>query len=241
VDAKGGRETKGSQSTESRRPAEPAAAAPAEPGVDPALARALIDRVRKRDRSFFFLLSVIAIGSLLSAATFGLLLYLNWESIRLNREAVDVARQGTQRQLRAYVSAEDFKCGGCGDNAGADEVFVKIANAGRTPAFNVYARIGWSADARCGTAGSGFTYTYAQARYFQSFRTLAKDVRDTTTFDLNRDAVQQARTSNTRLCVYGTVNYATAFSDLGERETRFCYWYSRGSQRAACEDQNDQN
>jgi len=31
------------------------------------------------------------------------------------------------------------------------------------------------------------------------------------------------------------------FQDLGERETRFCYWYTRGSERIACEEQNDQN
>jgi len=205
------------------------------------LARAIVERIRKRDRSMVFLTTVIALGGLVSAAIFGLLLYVMWEGLKLNRQAVDVAREGTQRQLRAYTSVEDFRCGGCGDNAGQDEVFLKIANAGQTPAFNVYARIGWSADARCGTVGSGFQYAYTQARYFQSFRTLAKEGRDITTFDVNRDAIQQARTANSKLCVYGTVNYTTAFPDLGERETRFCYWYSRGSQRAACDDQNDQN
>ena len=213
------------------------------------LARALIERLKKRDRAMVFLITVIAIGGLVSAVIFGLLLYqmqidaeLARQGIRLNREAVEIARANTQNQLRAYASILEFRCGACGDNAGPDEVFLKVANDGQTPAINVVSNIGWNAgDERCGTAGSGFAYAYTQARYFKTFRTLGRGVQDLTTFEVDREAVPKAKSENKRLCVFGSVNYATIFKDLGERETRFCYWYSRGSERAPCEDRNDQN
>jgi len=186
--------------------------------------------------------ALIAIGGLVATAVFGLLLYQMYLSLRLNREALDLARESTQRQLRAYVGVQDFKCGGCGDNAGVDEVFIRVSNDGLTPAMNTFARIGWNVgDAGCGASDSSFSYNYSQARYLKSFRTLPKDAKDATAFDPNREVIQQARTSGGRLCVYGTVNYKTIFNDLGERETRFCFWYTRGSERVLCEDHNDQN
>jgi len=207
------------------------------------------DRAKTGNRAMTFLIALIAIGGAISAVIFALLLRemqvaaeLNRQGIRLNQEALDVARDTAQRQLRAYTSILEFKCGACGDNAGPDEVFVKAGNDGQTPALNVYSSIGWNAsDPACGAIGSGFVYTYSQARYFKTLRTFGKDARDVAGFDLNREVVQQARATNRRLCVYGTVNYATVFQDLGERETRFCYWYTRGSERIPCEEQNDQN
>ncbi|MFL4982392.1 MAG: hypothetical protein ACJ8EN_02310 [Xanthobacteraceae bacterium] len=207
------------------------------------------DRAKTGNRAMTFLIAMIAIGGAISAVIFALLLRemqvaaeLNRQGIRLNQEALDVARDTAQRQLRAYASILEFKCGACGDNAGPDEVFVKAGNDGQTPALNVYSSIGWNAgDPACGAIGSGFVYTYSQARYFKTLRMFGKDARDVASFDLNREVVQQARATNRRLCVYGTVNYATVFQDLGERETRFCYWYTRGSERIACEEQNDQN
>ncbi|MFL5000399.1 MAG: hypothetical protein ACJ8DY_08450 [Xanthobacteraceae bacterium] len=207
------------------------------------------DRAKTGNRAMTFLIAMIAIGGAISAVIFALLLRemqvaaeLNRQGIRLNQEALDVARDSAQRQLRAYASILEFKCGACGDNAGPDEVFVKAGNDGQTPALNVYSSIGWNAgDPACGAIGSGFVYTYSQARYFKTLRMFGKDARDVASFDLNREVVQQARATNRRLCVYGTVNYATVFQDLGERETRFCYWYTRGSERIACEEQNDQN
>jgi len=207
------------------------------------------DRAKTGNRAMTFLIAVIAVGGAISAVIFALLLRemqvaaeLNRQGIRLNQEALDVARDSAQRQLRAYASILEFKCGACGDNAGPDEVFVKAGNDGQTPALNVYSSIGWNAgDPACGAIGSGFVYTYSQARYFKTLRIFGKDARDVASFDLNREVVQQARATNRRLCVYGTVNYATVFQDLGERETRFCYWYTRGSERIACEEQNDQN
>ncbi|MFL5068310.1 MAG: hypothetical protein ACJ8D9_01850 [Xanthobacteraceae bacterium] len=207
------------------------------------------DRAKTGNRAMTFLIAMIAIGGAISAVIFALLLRemqvaaeLNRQGIRLNQEALDVARDSAQRQLRAYASIFEFKCGACGDNAGPDEVFVKAGNDGQTPALNVYSSIGWNAgDPACGAIGSGFVYTYSQARYFKTLRMFGKDARDVASFDLNREVVQQARATNRRLCVYGTVNYATVFQDLGERETRFCYWYTRGSERIACEEQNDQN
>ena len=207
------------------------------------------DRAKTGNRAMTFLIAVIAVGGAISAVIFALLLRemqvaaeLNRQGIRLNQEALDVARDSAQRQLRAYASILEFKCGACGDNAGPDEVFVKAGNDGQTPALNVYSSIGWNAgDPACGAIGSGFVYTYSQARYFKILRIFGKDARDVASFDLNREVVQQARATNRRLCVYGTVNYATVFQDLGERETRFCYWYTRGSERIACEEQNDQN
>ncbi|MFL6951638.1 MAG: hypothetical protein ACJ8FU_25880 [Xanthobacteraceae bacterium] len=207
------------------------------------------DRAKTGNRAMSFLIAMIAIGGAISAVIFALLLRemqvaaeLNRQGIRLNQEALDVARDSAQRQLRAYASILEFKCGACGDNAGPDEVFVKAGNDGQTPALNVYSSIGWNAgDPACGAIGSGFVYTYSQARYFKTLRMFGKDARDVASFDLNREVVQQARATNRRLCVYGTVNYATVFQDLGERETRFCYWYTRGSERIACEEQNDQN
>ncbi|MFL5059944.1 MAG: hypothetical protein ACJ8DQ_07660 [Xanthobacteraceae bacterium] len=207
------------------------------------------DRAKTGNRAMSFLIAMIAIGGAISAVIFALLLRemqvaaeLNRQGIRLNQEALDVARDTAQRQLRAYASILEFKCGACGDNAGPDEVFVKAGNDGQTPALNVYSSIGWNAgDPACGAIGSGFVYTYSQARYFKTLRMFGKDARDVASFDLNREVVQQARATNRRLCVYGTVNYATVFQDLGERETRFCYWYTRGSERIACEEQNDQN
>jgi type II secretory pathway pseudopilin PulG len=219
----------------------------AEPAPVPAPTRH--ERAARGNRAMTFLLAVIAIVGTISAVIFALLLRemqtaaeLNRQGIRLNQEALDVARDSAQRQLRAYASILEFKCGACGDNAGPDEVFVKAGNDGQTPALNVYSSIGWNAgDPACGAIGGGFAYTYSQARYFKSLRTFGKDARDLATFDLNREVVQQARATNRRLCVYGTVNYATVFNDLGERETRFCYWYSRGSERTPCEEQNDHN
>ncbi|MFL5047060.1 MAG: hypothetical protein ACJ8EA_19670 [Xanthobacteraceae bacterium] len=207
------------------------------------------DRAKTGNRAMTFLIAMIAIGGAISAVIFALLLRemqvaaeLNRQGIRLNQEALDVARDSAQRQLRAYASILEFKCGACGDNAGPDEVFVKAGNDGQTPALNVYSSIGWNAgDPACGAIGSGFVYTYSQARYFKTLRMFGKDARDVASFDLNREVVQQARATNRRLCVYGTVNYATVFQDLGERETRFCYWYTRGSERIPCEEQNDQN
>ncbi|MFL5052565.1 MAG: hypothetical protein ACJ8D4_20855 [Xanthobacteraceae bacterium] len=215
------------------------------PGVNPTPS----DRAKTGNRAMTFLIAMIAIGGAISAVIFALLLRemqvaaeLNRQGIRLNQEALDVARDTAQRQLRAYASILEFKCGACGDNAGPDEVFVKAGNDGQTPALNVYSSIGWNAgDPACGAIGSGFVYTYSQARYFKTLRMFGKDARDVASFDLNREVVQQARATNRRLCVYGTVNYATVFQDLGERETRFCYWYTRGSERIACEEQNDQN
>jgi hypothetical protein len=207
------------------------------------------DRAKTGNRAMTFLIAMIAVGGAISAVIFALLLRemqvaaeLNRQGIRLNQEALDVARDSAQRQLRAYASILEFKCGACGDNAGPDEVFVKAGNDGQTPALNVYSSIGWNAgDPACGAIGSGFVYTYSQARYFKTLRMFGKDARDVASFDLNREVVQQARATNRRLCVYGTVNYATVFQDLGERETRFCYWYTRGSERIACEEHNDQN
>jgi len=224
--------------------AEPMPAAPQTPTAAPIAS----DRPKGSNRLLTFLVAVIAIVGVISVAIFALLLRemqtaaeLSRQGIRLNQELLDVTRDGAQRQLRAYASIQEFKCGACGDNAGPDEVFVKAGNDGQTPALNVYASIGWNAgDPACGAIGSGFTYTYTQARYFKSLRTFGKDTRDIASFDLNREVVQEARAANRRLCVYGTVNYSTVFNDLGERETRFCYWYSRG-ERVPCEEQNDQN
>jgi len=210
--------------------------------------QALLARLEKRERTMIALTRVIAIGGVISALIFALVLYgiyvatdLTRQEVRLNKQALDLARESMQRQLRAYVGVQDFKCGGCGDNAGADEVVLTATNDGQTPALNVYARIGWSADARCGASDGSFSYSYSQARYFRASRSLVKGARDATTFDPNRESIQQARASGTKLCVYGTINYATVFSDLAERETRFCFWYSRGSERSPCEDHNGQN
>jgi hypothetical protein len=209
---------------------------------DEAAEQALLARLAKRDRRLVFLTTILAVGGLASMVVFGLVLYQMHAGLRLNREAFDLARESTQRQLRAYMGMQDFKCGGCGDNAGPDEVVLRAGNDGQTPALNVYGRIGWNVgDVRCGASGSGFSYSYVQARYFRTFRTFAKDARDATTFDPNREAIAQARTSGTRLCIYGTVNYTTIFTDLGERETRFCFWYTRGSERTLCEEHNDLN
>ncbi|MFL4969484.1 MAG: hypothetical protein ACJ8EU_12200 [Xanthobacteraceae bacterium] len=234
---------------EPTRMAESAPVAAHTPEQTPVVNPTPSDRAKTGNRAMTFLIAMIAIGGAISAVIFALLLRemqvaaeLNRQGIRLNQEALDVARDTAQRQLRAYASILEFKCGACGDNAGPDEVFVKAGNDGQTPALNVYSSIGWNAgDPACGAIGSGFVYTYSQARYFKTLRMFGKDARDVASFDLNREVVQQARATNRRLCVYGTVNYATVFQDLGERETRFCYWYTRGSERIACEEQNDQN
>jgi len=206
------------------------------------LPRALLARIDKRDRKIFFLVSVIALGGLASAVVFGLLLREMQAAGELTRDSIRVYKETTQRQLRAYAGVLDFKCGACGDNAGPEEVLVRADNEGQTPAFNIYGRIGWNAgDMRCGASNSGFSYNYTQARYFKALRTFSKDARDIAAFDVNREVVQEARGTNKRLCVYGSVNYTTIFDDLGERETRFCYWYTRGSDRVTCEDHNGQN
>jgi hypothetical protein len=236
--------------TETKPPVRAAAAeqapeTPATVQVPPASTR----RERpKGNRLLTFLVFIMALGGAASAVFFALLLRemqdgaeLTRQGIRLNQEALEVARTTAQRQLRAYASIQEFKCGACGDNAGPDEVFVKAGNDGQTPALNVYSSIGWNAgDPACGTGGSGFNYAYSQARYFRNLRSFGKDARDAASFDLNREVVQQAKGSNRRLCVYGTISYWTVFDDLGERETRFCYWYNRG-ERLPCEGQNDQN
>lgn len=250
MDVKAGKEgeTAGSDSSQSPKPGQ----APGASDVPPtgasardhaaAVAAAVMERTRKRDRALVFLIAIIAIGGAISAAAFALLLRELQISADLTRQGIALARSNTQMQLRAYASVQDFKCGSCGDNAGPDEVSLRASNDGQTPALNVYAQIGWNTgDARCGAVGGGFGYTYTQARYFKNLRTFGKDARDVTTFDVNREAVQQARSTNNRLCVFGSVNYATIFNDLGERETRFCYWYARGTERAPCEDRNDQN
>jgi hypothetical protein len=212
------------------------------PAGEQQLVRALLARIDKRDRRILFLTSVIAIGGVVGVIVFALLLREMRIAADLTREGIRLNKETAQRQLRAYASVADFRCGACGDNAGADEVSVAVVNEGQTPAINIYSRIGWDAsDGRCGTRGSGFSYDYAQARYFSKLRTFRKEARDAAAFDVNRDVVQQARGANRRLCVYGTVNYATIFNDLGDRETRFCYWYTRGADRIPCEDHNDQN
>jgi hypothetical protein len=216
--------------------------------AEPPVAPARRERA-KGSRLLTFLVFIMAIGGAASAVIFALLLRemqdgaeLTRQGIRLNQEALEVARATAQRQLRAYASIQEFKCGACGDNAGPDEVFVKAGNDGQTPALNVYSSIGWNAgDPACGTPGSGFNYAYSQARYFRNLRSFGKDARDTAGFDLNREVVQQAKGANRRLCVFGTISYSTVFDDLGERETHFCYWYGRGGERLPCEDQNDQN
>jgi len=211
--------------------------------------RVMADRASKRGRWMVGLIAFIVLGGIAAATIFGFQLRqmmidadLTKESIRLNKDALDLTRDTAQRQLRAYLTIQEFKCGPCGDNAGADEVSVRAGNDGQTPARNAYARIGWSAgDPGCGVAGSGFAYGYDQARYFRNLRTFSREARDFTNFDVNRDVIAKAKSANSKLCVYGTTNYATIYSELGERETHFCYWYNPRGERTQCEEQNDLN